>query len=59
MHRHADLRRHITVAAEGHDAGDKIGRLARKRKRRPAQLRRRRLASLKGALRISRFSMRA
>ena len=43
MHRHADLRRHITVAAERHDAFDKIGRLARNGKRRPAQLRRRRL----------------
>ena len=27
MHRHADLRRHIAVAAERHDAFDEIGRL--------------------------------
>ncbi len=42
VHRHADLGRYIAVAAERHDALDEIGRLARNRKRRPAQLRRRR-----------------
>ena len=48
MHRHADLRRHVAVAAERHDAFDKIGRLARNGKRRPAQLRRRRLGFVEG-----------
>ena len=39
--RHADLRRHVAVAADRHDAFDEIGRLFRNRDRAPAQLRRR------------------
>ena len=41
MDRHADLRRHVAVAAERHDALDEVGRLFRNRNRAPAQLRRR------------------
>ena len=43
MDRHADLRGDVAVAAKGDDAFDEIGRLPRDRKRRPAQLRRRRV----------------
>ena len=39
--RHAGLRRHVAIAAERHDAFDKVGGLVRNRKRAPAQLRRR------------------
>ena len=46
--RHADLDGDVAVAAERDDALDEIGRLLRNRKRRPAQLRRRRLGFVEG-----------
>ena len=42
VHRHADLRRDVAIAAERDDAFDEVGRLLRDRERAPAQLRRRR-----------------
>ena len=43
MDRHADLRRHVAIAAEGHQTFNEIGGLLRNRQRAPAQLRRRRV----------------